>query len=176
MKIEGKEWEQCVAFHGHECSGLAIGYKAVLLAREKLGLTKSSDEQFVCITECDACCNDAIQIMTGCTTGKGNLLFHMTGKFAFTFYSRKTGEGIRLAMNYYDGNDPAASETYYWNTEPSELFRETPVRIPLPERAKVFKSVRCSVCGEKAAENHMRMQNGEYVCKDCFTDYQRPLV
>jgi len=160
MKIEGREWEECVAFHGHECSGLAIGYKAVLLAREKLALEKASDEQIVCITECDACSNDAIQVMLGCTTGKGSFLFHMTGKFAFTFYKRATGEGIRLMMNYYEGDDPAASEAYYFETAPEDLFHETTVRVPLPERARMFKSVKCSVCGEKAAENHMHMQDG----------------
>ncbi len=176
MKIEGKEWEQCVAFHGHECSGLAIGYKAALLAREKLGLARARDEQLVCITECDACCNDAIQLMLGCTTGKGNLLFHMTGKFAFTFYSRRTGEGFRLVMNYYEGEDPADGERYYFESAPTDLFRETEPRIPLPVRAKMFSSVRCSLCGEMAAETHMLVQSGEYVCKDCFTEYNRPLV
>lgn len=30
------EWQRCVEFHGHECPGLAIGYRASLAAREKL--------------------------------------------------------------------------------------------------------------------------------------------
>lgn len=35
---EKKLWEKCVGFHGHECGGLAIGFKAALYARELLGL------------------------------------------------------------------------------------------------------------------------------------------
>ena len=31
-------WEKCVAFHGHQCPGLAIGYRAATLALEHLGL------------------------------------------------------------------------------------------------------------------------------------------
>lgn len=32
-------WEKCVAFHGHECGGLTIGYKAALYAADLLELT-----------------------------------------------------------------------------------------------------------------------------------------
>lgn len=44
-------WEKCVAFHGHECGGLTIGYKAALYAADLLELTFSSDEEVVCISE-----------------------------------------------------------------------------------------------------------------------------
>lgn len=48
-------WKKCVEFHGHECPGLTIGYRAALYALELLDLTFSSDEQVVCITENDDC-------------------------------------------------------------------------------------------------------------------------
>ena len=48
-------WQKCVAFHGHQCGGLTIGYKASLYAIELLQLTFSEDEQVVCIAENDAC-------------------------------------------------------------------------------------------------------------------------
>ena len=91
-------WEKCVAFHGHECGGLTIGYKAALYAIELLDLEFSDDEQVVCISENDACGVDAIQVMLGCSIGKGNLLFHMTGKQAFSFYDRSTGQSVRLVL------------------------------------------------------------------------------
>ena len=72
-----KTWNDCVSFHGHECGGLTIGYKASLFAIELLKLDFSADEQVVCIAENDACGLDAIQVMLGCSVGKGNLLFHM---------------------------------------------------------------------------------------------------
>lgn len=58
-----------MAFHGHECGGLTIGYKAALYAIRLLELTPgdeekysciSDDEQVVCIAENDACGIDAI--------------------------------------------------------------------------------------------------------------------
>ena len=73
-------WEKCVAFHGHSCGGLTIGYKAALYAMDLLDIEFADNEQVVCISENDACGVDAIQVMLGCSIGKGNLLFHMTGK------------------------------------------------------------------------------------------------
>ena len=67
-------WETCVQFHGHACGGLTIGYKAACYAAELLELSFSGDEQVVCIAENDACGVDAIQVVTGCTMGKGNLM------------------------------------------------------------------------------------------------------
>ena len=36
--IQQELWERCVAFHGHACPGLAIGYRAALYAAELLEL------------------------------------------------------------------------------------------------------------------------------------------
>lgn len=88
-KLNEDLWNKCVAFHGHECPGLTIGYRAALYAIELLGLTFSDDEQVVCISENDACGCDAIQVILGCSIGKGNFLFHMTGKQAFSFMIEK---------------------------------------------------------------------------------------
>ena len=76
---EKQLWEKAVAFHGHVCGGLMIGYKASLYAIELLGLTFSDGEQVVCVAENDACGVDAVQAVLGCSVGKGNLLFHMRG-------------------------------------------------------------------------------------------------
>ena len=46
----------------------------------------------------DACGVDSIQVMMGCSVGKGNLLFHMRGKQAFTFFNRKNRESLRLML------------------------------------------------------------------------------
>ena len=62
-----KTWQDCVAFHGHECGGLTIGYKASLYAIELLNLEFSADEQVVCIAENDACGIDGHHIVLGIT-------------------------------------------------------------------------------------------------------------
>ena len=87
-------WEKCVAFHGHSCGGLMIGYKAALYAMDLLDISFADNEQVVCISENDACGVDAIQVLLGCSIGKGNLLFHMTGKQAFSFYDRATKNAV----------------------------------------------------------------------------------
>jgi formylmethanofuran dehydrogenase subunit E len=73
-------WRKCVEFHGHECPGLAIGFKACEAAQEQLQLQFSQDEEVVCVTENDACGVDAVQVITGCSIGKGNLIYRGTGK------------------------------------------------------------------------------------------------
>ena len=79
-------WEKAVAFHGHECPGLAIGFKACEAAFEKMGIGISDDEQIVCITENDACGVDAVQALLSCTLGENSLSRHrQTGLF---FYNR----------------------------------------------------------------------------------------
>lgn len=98
LDSEKKLWEKAAAFHGHVCPGLTIGYRAALYAMDLLELTFSDDEQVVCIAENDACGVDAIQAILGCSIGKGNLLFHMRGKQAFSFYNRKTGKSVRLVL------------------------------------------------------------------------------
>lgn len=37
-------WKKCVEFHGHECGGLTIGYKASLYAIALLGLAWAAAE------------------------------------------------------------------------------------------------------------------------------------
>ena len=49
MDDEKALWKKCAEFHGHECGGLTIGYKAALYAKELLDLDFSEDEQVVCI-------------------------------------------------------------------------------------------------------------------------------
>ena len=78
-------WQQCVAFHGHGCGGLAVGFRAVLYAWELFESDSTSeDEEIVCIAETDACGVDAIQALLSCTVGKGNLIFNLQGKNALS--------------------------------------------------------------------------------------------
>ena len=95
-------WEKCVDFHGHECPGLAIGFRAALQAAEFMGINESNDEELVCVTENDACGVDAIQRLLSCTIGKGNLLYRGTGKMAFSFFERKIGRKIRYCLKPFE--------------------------------------------------------------------------
>lgn len=167
-------WEKAAAFHGHECPGLTIGYRAALYAIDLLELTFSEDEQVVCISENDACGCDAIQAILGCSIGKGNLLFHMTGKQAFSFYNRKTGKSVRLVLN-----KPTAKMTreesfrYYHTCKQEDLFAVKETKIPLPEQARLFDSYVCDCCGETAGANWIRLLGDKKLCVDCYSHYDR---
>ncbi len=164
-----KTWEDCVAFHGHECGGLTIGYKASLYAAALLKLEFSSDEQVVCISENDACGIDAIQVMLGCSAGKGNLLFHIRGKSAYSFYNRKTGTSVRLVLKPGpDGMTKEESFAYYQSLDPAEMFEEKETTIPLPEKAQLFDSFVCDCCGESTGEPWLRQVGERKMCLDCF--------
>ena len=56
-------WEKAVAFHGHECPGLALGVRLCEFVQARLGHTAAPDEELVCIAETDACPGDAIQAL-----------------------------------------------------------------------------------------------------------------
>lgn len=169
-----KTWEDCVAFHGHECGGLTIGYKASLYAMELLELDRSSDEQVVCIAENDACGVDAVQVMLGCTVGKGNLLFHIRGKQAFSFYDRRSGRSLRLVLRPGpEGMSKKASFAYYQRCTPAEMFDVKETVIPLPEKAQLFQSYTCDVCGETTGAPWIRLVGDRKLCLDHCGTYDR---
>ena len=169
-----KTWQDCVAFHGHECGGLTIGYKASLYAIELLELEFSADEQVVCIAENDACGIDGIQVMLGCSIGKGNLLFRMRGKQAFSFYNRKNGRSVRLVLKPKpEGITREETFGYYQACRPEEMFDVKETTIQLPEKARMFDSYICDCCGEVTGANWIRLSGGKKLCLDCMDRYDR---
>ena len=168
-------WEKSAAFHGHVCPGLTIGYRAALYAIDLLELTFSDDEQVVCISENDACGCDAIQVILGCSIGKGNLLFHMTGKQAFSFYNRKTGKSVRLVLNPL-GKEMTREQSfeYYHACKHEDMFTVKETTMEVPERARLFDSYICECCGEKTGANWIRLgAGGKKLCVDCYEAYDR---
>lgn len=167
-------WEKCAAFHGHVCGGLTIGYKAALYAIRLLELTFSEDEQVVCICENDACGVDALQVILGCSVGKGNLLFRMRGKSAYSIYNRKNGKSVRLVLrDKPESLSREESYAYYQACAPEDMFDVKETTIALPERARIFDSYKCECCGETAGANWIRICGGRKLCLDCYEAYDR---
>jgi len=167
-------WEQAVRFHGHTCGGLALGVRAAMEAQLRFQIERATDEEIVCVTENDACGVDGIQAVLGCTLGKGNLLYHGTGKFAFNFFNRRTGDSFRLMAKDKPQDLHGTEYIDYVLTAPiGDVFKVEPPHIELPEPAKSLKSIPCAVCGEPAPENKMRLMDGKPVCLDCYEDYHR---
>ncbi|MDO4542133.1 MAG: FmdE family protein [Bacillota bacterium] len=165
-------WEKAVAFHGHQCGGLAIGYKAALYAIKLLDLTFSKDEEVVCISENNACGVDAIQVILGCSVGKGNLLFHICGKQAFSFYKRSNGKSVRLVLKPRP-QDLNREEilNYYLSLAPEDMFDLKETKIILPEAAKLFESHICQGCGEETGANWVHLKGDKKLCSDCYKEY-----
>ena len=88
--MDNNLWEKAAEFHGHKCSGLAIGYKVSLLALKHLDIKGNiNDEDIVCIAETDACGVDAVQVILKATIGTGAMRILYTGKQAFNIFNRK---------------------------------------------------------------------------------------
>lgn len=79
-----QDWEKVIAFHGHPCCLLAIGYRATKVALEKLGVGGPA-HHLVAVVENRTCAADAVQVLTGCTFDKCNFVYRDHGKYVFTF-------------------------------------------------------------------------------------------
>ena len=167
-------WQKAAAFHGHACGGLALGVRAAMEAQKRFGIDRAEDEEVVCVTENDACGVDGIQAVLGCTLGKGNLLYHGTGKLAFSFFHRGTGDSFRLmARDRKEGLHGADYIDFVLAAPLEEVFVVGRPRMEMPRKAKSLKSATCGICGEAAPENKMRLMDGRAVCLDCHEDYNR---
>jgi formylmethanofuran dehydrogenase subunit E len=169
-------WEKCVEFHGHECPGLAIGFRACEIAKEKMDLKFSPDEELLCISENEACGVDAVQYITGCTLGKGNLVYRDTGKMAFSFFSRRTGESLRVVLKRWNNSNEMTREERQWHILEApwdEVFEVKTPHYGLPEKAKLFNTIVCDKCNEGAPEHKIRISEGKHFCLDCFKEYSR---
>lgn len=167
-------FEKSAEFHGHRCPGLAIGVRASVEAQQLLGIGHSADEEIVCVTENDACGVDGIQTLLGCSAGKGNLIFRIRGKQAFSFFNRNNGAAVRLVLKQFPKMESREEKQNYILEAPlEEIFEIKKPDYPLPEEARLFPSVDCELCGESTAEPYIRLENGKKVCLDCFADYFR---
>lgn len=167
-------WNRCVAFHGHSCPGLAIGFRAATEALSYLGLDgPAADEELVCVTENDACGVDAVQVITGCTMGKGNLIYRGTGKMAFSFYCRNSGKSVRLCLKALPDMEREERRRFILGAPLEQVFSMGAPRFPVPEKARRFASLPCAVCGEMTAEHMVHLVDGKPHCPDCFAPYDR---
>lgn len=200
--MQNPTFEEAVRFHGHRCPGIAFGYRAAEIAMEKVGAVRAPDEELVAIVENDACGVDGIQVVTGCTIGKGNLILRDFGKNAWTVINRTNGKAVRLATNpdfsvdaidpdffplrnkvHKGSATPAEKEAYEKHldlvcdailTGPAEtIFTIREVAPEAPEKARIFASYTCAVCGEQVAESRARVKDGKIVCIPCAGNYTR---
>ncbi len=186
--------EGAIAFHGHWCPGLAIGIRAAEVCLAEIG--HATDEEVLAVVETDMCGVDAIQYLTGCTFGKGNLLYRDFGKNAFTFHRRSDGKAVRVSMRAENYGGPGeefialqqrvarglatdedrrqiAEMKDAWAdrimaADAEKLFEVKPVPNPPPPRARILAGLVCEDCGERTMESRTRRLDGQTLCIPCF--------
>jgi formylmethanofuran dehydrogenase subunit E len=186
--------EKTIAFHGHSCPGLAIGIRAAELVLQKLA--QAAREDLVAVVETDMCGVDAIQFLTGCTFGKGNLIHKDYGKMAFSFYDRNKNVGFRAILRPEIAGDigpelrslmkkgetgtasqeesnrvqrlRAMLQERYMKADLEEMFIVKDPGLPAPKPARILASLKCEACGEMAMESRTRRFDEKTLCLPCF--------
>ena len=171
-------YEEIIQFHGHECPGLAIGYRMATAAMESLELFRAENEELVAIVENGACGIDALQCIAGCTFGKGNLLFRDYGKQVYTIYCRSTRSGVRVPFHGKGipadlQEDRSALTKWILSASNDSILSVTQTSIPEPEPASIRKSIPCAFCGESVMESRIQQLNEKPACIPCYEMQQK---
>jgi formylmethanofuran dehydrogenase subunit E len=195
--FSSQDLEKCIAFHGHICPGLAIGFQAARILIERLGVENAGDEELLAFVENGACGADAIQVMTGCTFGKGNFIFENYGKHAFILADRKRGKAVRvclrpdvleadpehLSLIEKVQNEEASREEIarfredqrnraqrILTADAESLFKIEAISLDIPPKARITKSGTCDLCGELTKVDLLREIDGQEVYIPCAHD------
>ncbi len=202
-KLNKETIDATIAFHGHTCPGLAIGIRVAELAIEQLDINQSTAP--VCMVETDMCAVDAIQFLTGCTFGKGNLIHKDYGKSGFTFFDRNAGKGIRVVFKderrpkNTDENDVgtlmqkmadgtatdaekqqaadlrAARIEDIMGAKLDDLFSIQKIAVPPVRPARILESIQCQSCHEMTMESRIRRFDGKDLCIPCFMEKEQKI-
>lgn len=186
--------------HGHRCPAMPLGLRAGAAAMNKLGVERAKDGQLVALLElgeghCAHCFADGIQMITGCTFGKGNIQQLGYGKFGLTLVDRASGRSVRVVPR-------AESQAGMKQTAFFKEYREKGIpasQVPpevvqplidqvmgapegkilkigeiepyeLPKPAEAFDSFVCEHCGDMVVEKYGRVAGDQKVCIPCQQD------
>jgi len=189
--------ETAIEFHGHKCPAMPMGLRVGSAAMSTLGVERAKDGQLLALVEigvnhCATCFADGIQMITGCTFGKGNLRRLNYGKWALTLIDKKTSRAVRVAVRaemmaankqtdffqQYRMKGIPASQV------PPEVAQPLVDRVlNAPEDRLIaigevfeyktqdaphsFDSFICAICGEMVAEPYGRLLDDKKVCIPC---------
>ncbi len=196
--IQPEEWlEFGQKFHGHKCPAMPNGLRVGAAAMNALGVERTGDSFLHAILElgdnhCATCFADGIQVITGCTFGKGNIEKNHKGKWGVTLIDKKTNRAVRVTPK---------AEAMAANKQ-TEFFRSyrmigvPPTRVPdevveplvkmvmaapddqimsvsevfpydWAKEQHSFDSFVCEDCGEMVVEQYGRIKGDKKVCQDC---------
>ncbi len=185
-------------FHGHKCPAMPMGLRVGAAAMNKLGVQRAPDGQLVALVElgddhCAHCFADGIQMITGCTYGKGNNKQLNYGKWGVTLIDRASGRAVRVVpkteamlankqsdffKNYREKGIPASQvpprvvepliAKVMGAPEGLLLTIGEPVAHSLPKKVESFAGFVCDRCGEMTVEGYGRPLGEKKVCLPCY--------
>lgn len=171
-----EDFARTLAFHGHLCLDIAVGYRVAKAALTALAGVVDDPRALVATVGNDTCAVDAVQALTGCTFGKRNLVPRLTGKPVYTWQHQGTGHGVRIYVHFWEGfdadggfrgrmrafkdgrlapEDAAAFEAEHAEriarilaAPDAELFTLRRITAPAPPKSGGFDARPCAACGE----------------------------
>lgn len=196
--IEAREFlETALALHGHKCPAMPLGLRAGAAAMNKLGVDRSGDKTLLALVElgdhhCAHCYGDGVQMITGCTFGKGNIKELGYGKFGLTLVDKTAGRAVRVIpkaeaqlqtlqtpfMQEYRMKGVPPSQVPDEVVEPliekvlsapeEELFTVSELfEYEVAPKSESFDVFVCDRCGELVIESYGRVVGGQKVCIPC---------
>ena len=185
-------------FHGHKCPAMPMGLRVGAAAMNALGVERANDGQLLALVElgdnhCATCFADGVQMITGCTFGKGNIKKLHYGKWGVTLVDVATGRAVRVTpkaeamlankqtefFTQYREKGIPASKVPDGVVEPlvqrvmnapdgqlleiGEVFDYDFKRTP-----HSFAGFVCDICGEMTVEGYGHPLGDRKVCIPCY--------
>jgi len=93
--------EMGLKFHGHKCPAMPMGLRTAAAAMNALGVGRTGDSALIALVElgdghCATCFADGVQVISGCTFGKGNIRKLGYGKWGLTLIDKKSQRAVRV--------------------------------------------------------------------------------
>lgn len=184
-------------FHGHKCPAMPMGLRAGAAAMNRLGVERAPDSQLIALVElgenhCATCFADGVQVITGCTLGKGNIHRLNYGKWGLTLIDKKTGRAVRVSPRAEAMLANKHTEFFTEYREKGIPASQVPAAVvdPLVERVMQapeeqlftvsdimsyhevepphsFVTFVCDLCGEMTVEPYGRLLGDRRVCIPC---------
>ncbi len=197
--VKAKEWlEFGQKFHGHKCPAMPNGLRAAEAAMNKLGVERTGDGFLHAIVEigenhCATCFADGVQVMTGCTFGKGNIERAHKGKWGLTLIDKRTNRAVRVTPKAEAMMQTKKTAFFKDYRERGVPPTQVPDEVVQPLVDKVmnasvemilsvsevfeykweepkhsFNSLVCEGCGEMVVAEYSKDKDGRRLCVDCI--------
>lgn len=188
--------ETGLQFHGHKCPAMPMGLRTGAAAMNALGVGRTGDSALLALVElgddhCATCFADGIQVITGCTFGKGNIQKLGYGKWGVTLIDKKTQRAVRVvpkAAVMMENKHGEFIQMRMGGTPPTQVPDDiseplvekvmgaaqeqlldvgpvTPTLIDTPKH--LWDAFVCDNCGEFVIEAYGRIRGEQKLCIPC---------